>query len=370
MAKKIKITYIMPSMARGGAERFLIDLIDNLNKDIFEPSVIIFKEKGAGYNELQTLNIQITVLEKKSTIDFHNILNIIRQLKNDKPDIVHTQLGGDLRGRLAAKLAGVKVIISTEQNTNFNEAISRRLVKIFTSCLTDKIIAISPAVARDMKHRYLLPKHKCNQIIPNGINLNKFIFSETRPGKVPLIVGGVGRLTAQKGFDLLIEAWKRLKLDNIRLIIAGSGPDKDNLNRQIIKNNLTQQIQLSGDVADMSDFYQHLDLFVMPSRWEGLGIAALEAGACGVPVVASAVGGLSDFITEETGWTFKVGDIDSLKYAITDAITAIKSNKTNSKQIKLRSLIVEKFSIQQVALAYEKLYLELFKEKYEDSSSK
>lgn len=357
-------------MARGGAERFLIDLIDNLNKDIFEPSVIIFKEKGVGYNELQALNIQITVLEKKSTIDFHNVLNIIKQLKNDKPDIVHTQLGGDLRGRLAAKLAGVKIIISTEQNTNFNEALSRRLAKIFTSCLADKIIAISPAVASDMKRRYLLPKHKCNQIIPNGIDLSKFIFCKTRPGKASLIVGGVGRLSTQKGFDLLIEAWKRLKLDNTRLIIAGSGPDKDNLNEQIIKDNLTEQINLCGDISDMPDFYKRLDLFIMPSRWEGLGIAALEAGACGVPVVASAVGGLSDFINNETGWTFKVGDVESLKYAITDAIDAIKANRTDSKQIKLQSLIVEKFSIQQVALAYENLYLELFKEKYEDSSSK
>ncbi len=369
MAPKIKIAYIMPSMASGGAERFLLDLLQTIDRERFEPLVILFKEAGHWHPELEKLALPIFVLSKKSKISLSNCWQIYKILKKEKPEIVHTQLGGDLRGRLAAKLAGVKVIISTEQNINRQERWYQRGIKIITSFWTEAIVAISPAVAKDMRQRYLLPLRKCELIIPNGIPLEKFEYQEKRPETGIITVGAVGRLNKQKGFDILIEAWLKVKTENTRLVIAGEGEEREVLQKQINKSGLSEQISLIGNVQDMPAFYQSLNLLVMPSRWEGLGIAALEAGACGVPVVASAVDGLSDIINENTGWSLIPNDSQELARVLQETLSQLNSEVTRIKQAKLRTLIEEKYSINQVTVNYEDLYLKLWRQNYENITS-
>lgn len=366
MAPKIKIAYIMPSMASGGAERFLLDLLQTIDRERFDPLVILFKEAGRWHQELEKLSLPIFVLSKKSKISLSNCWQIYKILRKEKPEIVHTQLGGDLRGRLAAKLAGVKLIISTEQNINRQERWYQRGVKIITSRWTEAIVAISPAVAKDMRRRYLLPLKKCETIITNGIPLEKFNYQEKRPDNEIITVGAVGRLNKQKGFDLLIEAWSKVKTSNTRLIIAGEGEEREALQKQIEKAGLDDRVNLIGNVQDMPAFYQILNLLVMPSRWEGLGIAALEAGACGVPVVASAVDGLSDIINENTGWSLIPNDSQELARVLQEALSQLKNETSRIKQAKLRALVAENYSIEQVAHNYEDLYLKLWRQHYEN----
>lgn len=367
---KIKIAYIMPSLARGGAERFLLDLLSQIDRQRFEPIIILFKEKGVLFDELQKLAIETFVLEKKTKFDFNNIWQIYQILRKESPDIVHTQLGGDIRGKIAAKLARIKILISTEQNLNFTENREQRWAKIITSLWTKTIVAISPAVAKDMAKRYLLPKNKGQIIIPNGININKFPYQENRPEQTPLIAGAAGRLVKQKGFDLLITAWQKLFPQDIKLLIAGEGPEKENLKTQIKEAGLEKQIELIGPISLMTEFYQQLNLFIMPSRWEGLGIAALEAGAMGVPVLASDADGLKEIIKpEKTGWTCQAGSTKSLEEGLAEALSFLGNEGTKLKQKNLRKLIIENFTIQQVTQRYEELYLKLWQESYENTAS-
>ncbi len=369
MAPKIKIAYIMPSMASGGAERFLLDLLQTIDRERFEPLVILFKEAGSWHQELERLSLPIFVLSKKSKISLSNCWQIYKILKREKTEIVHTQLGGDLRGRLAAKLAGVKVIISTEQNINRQERWYQQTAKIITSLWAEAVVAISPAVAKDMRRRYFLPWKKCELIIPNGIPLEKFEYQEKRPETGIIAVGAVGRLNKQKGFDVLIEAWAKVKTDKTRLVIAGEGEERETLQKQIERAGLNQQISLIGNVQDMPAFYQSLNLLVMPSRWEGLGIAALEAGACGIPVVASTVDGLGDIINENTGWPLIPDDSRELARVLQEALSQLNSEVTRVKQAKLRTLIEQKYSINQVTANYEDLYLKLWRQHYENITS-
>jgi glycosyltransferase involved in cell wall biosynthesis len=370
MTEKIKIIYIMPSMARGGAERFLLDLINNLDRQIFTPLVILFKGTGPYYEELKALDLPIFVLEKKAKIDFFNIKKIYKILKETKPQIVHTQLGGDLRGRLAAKLAGIKIIISTEQNINRSEAWYQRITKIISSFWATDIVAISPAVALDMKKRYFLPNSKCQLIIPNGIDLKKFPYQETRPQQSPLLVGAVGRLSAQKGFDLLISAWQKLKPENAKLIIVGDGAEKKSLQEQINQAGLENQVTLAGDIPNMPAFYQTLNLMVIPSRWEGLGIVALEAGASGIPIIASSVDGLKDIVNTNNAWLSEAGDTNKLKENLANALDSLDNQETREKQRLLYDVIKTRFTIEKVSEEYAKLYLKWYRQIYENSPSK
>lgn len=357
-------------MARGGAERFLLDLLISLDKNIFSPSVILFKDKGPWYKELETLNLPIFSLSKKSLIGINNVWEIYKILKENKTEIVHTQLGGDIRGRLAAKLAKVKIIISTEQNINIDERWFRRFAKIISSFWANEIVAISSAVAQDMRKRYLLPKIKSQLIIPNGLNLKKFFYQENRPKQNPILVGAVGRLTKQKGFDILITAWHKIQLANAKLIIVGEGQEREVLKKQIKNLGLKEQIELAGDISDMPNFYKNLNLMVIPSRWEGLGIVALEAGASGVPIIANDIDGLKDIIDSKTGWPVNASEADNLSKTLKIVLNSLETEEIKIRQRALRSLVETKFSIERVSDEYSKLYLKLWRQAYENTPSK
>lgn len=357
-------------MARGGAERFLIDLLNNLDKSIFEPSVILFKDKGPYYSELIEQKINVYSLSKKSKLGLINFYRILTLLKKISPQIVHTQLGGDIRGRLAAYFNGIKIIISTEQNINNSEKWYQRLAKSITSLTSTTIIAISQAVADDMRKRYHLPAEKCNLIIPNGIDLTKFKYQEKITDASNKNIGAIGRLHQQKGFDLLINAWDIIKPKSAHLLIAGEGLEREKLEHQINQANLKQEINLIGDVQHVNFFYENLDLLIIPSRWEGLGIVALEAGAKGVPILASDADGLKEVLNNENAWIFKACDQDSLVEQLKLALSQLASKETVVKQKKLRQYIEEKFDIIKITQQYSDLYLKLWQKKYENSASK
>ncbi|MGE5425985.1 MAG: glycosyltransferase [Bacillota bacterium] len=358
---KLRIAYVMPSMARGGAERFLLDLISEI-KDEAEIKVILFKDGGAFLSQLSEL-AAVEVLTKKGTVDIANVFAIAKSIKNFRADIVHTQLGGDIRGRIAAKMAGVKIIVSTEQNTNIGEGFMRRAAKALSSTLADKIVAISKAVASDMTRRYLIPRSK-QLIIPNGIILSRFPYSERTPRK-PAIIGAMGRLNEQKGFDILIKAWQSLKPD-AKLLIAGTGPQEAMLKDLATAEIKEGKIEFMGDIAQPESFLSSLDLFTMPSRWEGLGIAALEAGASGAGIVASQVGGLAEFVNDQTGYPAIPEDKESLRSAIKRALTDLQAGRLATKTAALRKQIEDHYSMKSVGREYLKLYEKL----YEDTTSK
>jgi len=368
--EKIKICYILPAMARGGAERFSLDLISNLDNSLFSISVILFKDKGSFYQELKNLNVHIYTLRKGTLLGLMNFYRLFTILKKIKPHIVHTQLGGDIRGRLAAFWAGVKIIISTEQNLNKSEKLYQRIAKIMTAPLADEAVAISLAVANDMQSRYYLPDSKCKLIIPNGLNLKKFTYREDKIDTANLKVGAIGRLHPQKGFDLMIKAWQIISPDKAQLTIAGDGPEKNNLENQITEAGLTNSVKLLGDVSDVNSFYNNLDLLIIPSRWEGLGIVALEAGARGIPIIASDADGLQEILSPERAWIFKAGDINDLVQTLKQTLAEMSDDSTIKKQRNLRQYIEDNFDIIKVAQSYTQLYLKLYQQKYENTSSK
>jgi glycosyltransferase involved in cell wall biosynthesis len=126
-------------------------------------------------------------------------------------------------------------------------------------------------------------------------------------GASEYLVGGVGRLARSKGFDVLIEAFKRAELPAARLVILGEGRERRRLERRC-----TSAISLPGFRSDVKDCYQAFDLFVSPSRSEPLGRVVLEALDAGVPVVASATRGPSEILARYPGDLFPIGDVEAL----------------------------------------------------------
>jgi glycosyltransferase involved in cell wall biosynthesis len=360
--KKIKILYIIPSLNSGGAERFILDLIYNLNLDIFDPYLLLFNGKGFFYSEALDKGLNIKVLKKKFKIDVFNFYNIYRHIKKIKPDIIHTQLGGDIYGKMAAKLVGTQNIISTEQNVLINDNKVIKFLKKRTAEFSDKVIAISSAVKKDIIENYQVPSEKINLIF-NGICVEKF--QQDRKKNIndgQIVFGSIGRLTSQKNFSLLIEALSKVRNKNFKCLIVGEGELREKLEKEIEKYNLSDQIKLLGLTKDIKGFLSELDFFVLPSKWEGLGVVLLEAGLSKLPILASATGGILDIIKDKkTGILFRNNDLSDLVKKLNYFLDFKNKEELDSLGLNLNNYILDKFDIKRVASQYENVYLSLIK---------
>lgn len=361
MPGKIKIAYILPTLDKGGAERFTVDLILGLDRQLYDPILILFKRGGEWLAELTAENIPVLVLEKRYLFDLGNFHRLFSALAGFKPDIVHTQLGGDWYGRLAAKLLKVPVIVSTEQNINSDEGWLRNTLKRLTNPFADRIIAISQAVKEDIIKRYKAKPEKI-AVIPNGVRIAGFSALAKGRAARPVPIGGtIGRLEPQKGHGILIKALKKIDKD-FRFLIAGEGKLYHPLKRQIEEDGLAGKVDLVGPVQTPS-FLGTIDFFVLPSLWEGLGIVILEAGLAGLPIIASAVDGIKELIDEETGWLVPAGDEEALAEKIDWLLSHLSDPEVGRRCGKLQEKIRERFDIAKIASDYQKTYQDLLEKK-------
>lgn len=366
--KKIKIIYLLPTLDKGGAERMVVDLILNLDRSIFEPTLILFKRGGEWLAELTAENIPVIVLEKRKKIDPSNLFSLLRAIRKIQPHIVHTHLGGDYYIYMIAKLAGAPIILSTEHNINSDESFWRNIIKRINNRTADEIAAVSDAVKNDIILRYRLAAQKIS-VIKNGVDTAKFLKAAKNqnnklglePGQ-KIIFGTMGRLSQQKGHSILIEAWKTVK-PGISCLIAGAGPLEKDLKEKIKEDGLNDRIKLIGPISDPAAFLNSLDAFVFPSLWEGLGLVLLEAGLVGLPIIASKINGITEIINEETGWPVLAGDAAALAAKINWLADNLNEVSVIAKTEKLRKKIISDFSIKDVAIKYQALYHDLLERK-------
>ncbi|MEX1254810.1 MAG: glycosyltransferase [Dehalococcoidia bacterium] len=166
------------------------------------------------------------------------------------------------------------------------------------------------------------PREKPVTVVPYGIDLTRFRpLPRNDVSADGIVVGSVGRLSPEKGLDVLLRAAGRLIEGGtrLRLVLAGDGPERGRLARLTERLGISERVDFRGDVPheQVPTVLAALDIFVMPSRAEGFGVAALEAQAMELPVIASRVDGLPDVVEDErTGLLVPAGDADSLADAI------------------------------------------------------
>ena len=358
--KRIKILYITPSLASGGAERLTLDLIYGLNKDLFSPSLLLFAGKGFFYDEAVKNGVRVKSFNKKYRLDILNFYKIYRYIKKEKPAIVHTQMGADIYGRLAARLAGVKTIVSTEHNVLRNYNSLTAFLKKKTASWSDRIICVSGAIKRDMVRRYD-NKNSSLQLIYNGINIEKFdgIKRKKFDGE-ELVFGSLGRLTEQKNYSLLIRALSKIKGSNFKFLIAGEGELRGSLQKEIDSLGINSRIELVGVKKDVRSFLASLDFFILPSKWEGLGIVLLEAGLARLPVLASNTGGISEIVSNgKSGILFKNESVSDLTEKINYFLNPNNREKLDFLGENLYNRVVSDFDIKKMIKKYEEVYLSL-----------
>jgi glycosyltransferase involved in cell wall biosynthesis len=230
------------------------------------------------------------------------------------------------------------------------------------------VIAVSDFI-RQLLIRVGVPESMI-ELIPDGIEIPAELPTAALRSKVrarwgfgdqEFVVGHLGAFTPEKGQDIALDAFGLLaeRLPQARLLLAGDGPMRASAPIVQKLEKARDHVQLCENIEELADFYPALDLFVMPSRAEGLGSAALHAMAFGIPVVASRVGGLPEIVSEgETGWLIPADSPEVLAEAILGAASDTVRLRRLGEKARERA---QQFSTDIMLARTEALYVRLLK---------
>ncbi len=253
------------------------------------------------------------------------VRSIRRWLTEEKASLLHTHLfSASLWGRIAAGARGTPRLVVTQHNLWSPRPYKHFLPDRWLALRTDRWIAPSPAVRRSLRRR--LGVHNV-ELIPHGIDLARFkrinarqrAALRSRLGLNPATraIAFVGRLAPEKEVALLFPALAlaRRELPNLRLLIAGDGPEEARLRRQAAESGVSAAIHWQGEVtgAGLHELYAATDCVILPGASEGFGLVALEALASGRPVIGAGGSGVADLVAQSRcGATFSPGSVTDL----------------------------------------------------------
>jgi len=331
--KKIKILYVFAALPVGGAEELLYHQVEGLDKNRFTPLVCVISEKGPIGELIEKLGVPVIPLHrmKSNRFDWKIIRDIYRVIKSEKIDLVHTQLyDGNKYGRLAAWLAGVPGIVSSYLNVYARRRIKHHLINWALSFTNHRIIAGSQAVKESAVQYDRITPDKI-VVIYNCIDPSKFkrdadtLRIREKFGVKPdhFLLGVIARLEEQKGHIYLLEALRQLipKFPQIKCLVVGDGKLRPHLEEKTSEMGLSDSVLFVGTQKPTAPILSILDLFLLPSLWEGLSLAMLEAMAMGTPVLATAVGGAAEIIhSGENGMLIPPRDVAQLVSSLEEAI--------------------------------------------------
>jgi sugar transferase (PEP-CTERM/EpsH1 system associated) len=368
---QIAILYLITELDTGGAQTALQRLLAGLDRARFSPTVACFYNgDSAVAQRIRALGVPVIDLGMTAKWRLDAFVRLYCLLHRQRPTILHTWMfHANLPGRVLGRLAGVPIVISSE-TTMGQEGWLRCWFNWITSPLPDRVVCVSERVAEFAARTIGIPPAKL-VVIPNGVPLEDFQPGDRSRARVELgiplravVAGTVGRLQPVKGTSYLLEAWALLASDHpdAILLLVGGGPQQAALERMSRRLGISERVRFLGDRADVPDLLRGMDVFALPSVWEGMPNAVLEAMAVGLPVVATAVGGTPEVVVDGvTGLLVPSGDSDALAQSIArllcDPDLRYKMGQAG------RERVVNHFSVERTVEQTERLYEQLLVEK-------
>ncbi len=379
---KKKLLFVITKSNWGGAQKYVFDLASRLPKDKYEISVALGGD-GVLITKLRAERIKvipIKSLERDVNLgkDLSSFFELIKIIKQERPDIVHlnsSKIG--LFGSLAARLLRVPKIIFTAHGWAFNEdrhpaiKFGLKLLSWATAFSAKNIIVLSDKELRQtidfplaknkvakiyngISDEKKFSKEEAKKILLNAIQENrKKLFPDLVEGlpynflENKTIIGTISELHPNKGLEYAIKAISSLRglaksrlcrgssiqsgqsHNNFVFIIIGDGVEEKKLKNLIKENKLENHVFLAGFIDNAGKLLNGFDIFTLTSLKEGLPYCLLEAGICGLPIVASNVGGIPEIVNSESGILTNPKDIP----ALTDALKMLIQNPEKRKNI-------------------------------------
>ncbi|MGE0486815.1 MAG: glycosyltransferase [Gammaproteobacteria bacterium] len=316
-AAPLRITHVVFSFDYGGLERRILRLVDGLGPLGAEFRIVSLRHSDGRFLERHP-QVDHVVLNATPGIDWAAIRRLAALLRENGTHIVHSHNWVSmLEGIVAGRLARVPVVVHGEHGASRFEPAQlqwkRTLVQAALARAADSIIPVNESIRDRIADVWKLPPARCT-VIRNGVDTARFL-----PGpealREPIVIGSISRLERIKNFPCLVRAVHRLNRDagrvRYRLVIVGEGQERAGLEQLVAELGAGAYIEMPGATDEPEQWYPRFDLYVNCSFSEGMSNTVLEAMACGLPVVATAVAGHQDWLAADGNALFFASDDDA-----------------------------------------------------------
>ena len=379
--EKIRVALLITELSRGGAEKALLQLATTLDLTRFEP--VVFSLSGLARDlenslvphfrdaGIETVELGLTGLRNAPTV----FRRLTRELKRRQVDVLQSfMFHANIFGRFAGRAAGVPVVCSGIRVAE-RDAPRRLALDRWTRSLVDAWVCVGEATAEFSRAVGRLPKKRVLSI-PNGVRVpdwktleaanatSDFTWVPEPFGRRKRIVC-VGRLAPQKGLDWFLEnaaTWAPQIANDWEIWIVGDGPERDALRRIVDANGLANVVFFAGWRPNVPEILASADLFALPSRWEGMPNALMEAMSVGKAAICASVEGVAELLGNDAApQAGAFGDDKSWRDKI---LTLVKDDALREELGRRnRKRVAEEFSVESATRKYEALWTRLSAEK-------
>jgi len=336
------IAHIVHHFRVGGMENGMVNLINHMPKERFRHVVICLDDYTDFRERIQRNDVDFYALAKPAGRGVSWYFRLWRVLRALSPDIVHTRNLSAIEGQFVAAAAGIRARIHGEHGRDVFDLHGKNrkynLLRKLVRPLVGHYIAVSRDLEQWLIHTVGVAPQRVSQIY-NGVDSTRFHPREGARNIGPagfaaetaLVIGSVGRMAEVKDYPNLVRAFIRLLAiepsarQRARLVIIGEGVSRETCLNLLREANAAQLAWLPGERMDVAELMRNMDLFVLPSLGEGISNTVLEAMSCGLPIIATRVGGNPELVEEaHTGVLVPVSDPEFL------AQTLLKYFRTGS----------------------------------------
>ena len=360
--KPIIVAQVMGKWVGGGVESVIMNYYRHLDHSKVQFDFICDEDSTRiPYDEIKKLGGRVFLIPKYQNLPKY-LKALGKLLKENQYRIVHSNINTlSVFPLYAAKKAGVPVRISHSHSTSNPKEWKRNLIKNILRPFS-KRYATDFFTCSEVAGRYLFGNKAFNQgevkIIHNAIDVDKFKFDEVARKKLrqefgikdsTVVIGHVGRFVQQKNHTFLVDVFKEYheKNPDSKLLLVGSGPLEDEIKKRVEKLGLKDSVLFLGQRDDINKLYSVMDVFCLPSLYEGLPVVGVEAQAAGLPTIFSN-GVSSEAIISKNAKIVAVQEVEAY-------IKKIDEVTQNNKQ-RMSAAISENMSIKKEAIKLEKLY--------------
>lgn len=373
MSEPIRILHIVQKMEAGGTQAFLMNLYRNIDRNKIQFDFLVeYEEKEFYDDEIISLGGKIYYTNFRKTLNVIKFKKTLSNILKEHPEYKIVHIHATAIGKICtdtAKKCGVKTIIA---HTHNNSAVKDW--KYYPKILLRKLYTHGPTdffACSEDAGRYTF-KNKKFTVIYNAIDINKFLFKqEVREDlrrelniEDKFVIGNIGRLHEQKNQSFLIDVFYEIqkKKDSAVLLIIGKGPLKNELEEKVKNLGISSKVFFLENRKDIERIYQGMDVFVLPSLFEGLGIVAIEAQTSGLPVIASTG------VAKEANITDNIRNID-LNEPIDAWVEAICKAKVKNRRSIENIVRKSKFNIKNNTKFLQEFYLKKYYGNSNDKSN-
>jgi glycosyltransferase involved in cell wall biosynthesis len=362
MGRRRKVLHLIDTTGPGGAETVFYELASRIDSNRYKSVVLI---RGAGWlkSNLEKKGFEPIIINSKGSFNLRFLFSLIRIIKNEKVDVIHSHLlGSNVYASVAGFLSGAPVITTFHGKTDISDN-ERFLTLKFSliNLLAKEIVFVSERLLCDVAAKIKVNAKKA-KVVFNGVNpplgisdrasaRKQFGFTEGR-----VVLGALGNIRAAKNYQLFVDAVAELLergLD-VEAVIAGSGEGalEDSLKARVKELGLEDRFKLLGFVENTSDYLAAIDCYIISSTSEGHPLALTQAMMAGLPIVATRCG-VEEIIGSDEGQVVEI-NVAAFSQAIERVVNDYEAYYSKGKRAKVKAM--NNFTMDKMINSYEELY--------------